>query len=106
MSIKKRKQNFSTIEDLEKEFGPRSVGRVLKAFREADDMSQAEFARRLGISRANLCDIEKGRKQVSAARAAKFANVIGMPEAVLVRYVFEEQIRAGKLKLKVQVHAA
>jgi DNA-binding XRE family transcriptional regulator len=31
----------------------------------ADEIPQAELARRLGISRANLCDIEKGRRSVT-----------------------------------------
>lgn len=106
MTTKKRPKAYFAIEDMEREFGLRSVGRVLKAFREADDVPQAEFARKLGISRANLCDIEKGRKQVSVERAAKFAKVLGVPAAVLVRYAFEEQLRDAKLKLKVEVHAA
>lgn len=106
MSTKKRPKAYETIDDLEREFGPASVGRVLKAFREADEVSQAEFARKLGISRANLCDIEKGRKQVSFDRAAKFAKVLGLPPELLVQYAIEEQLRAAKLKLKVEVHAA
>jgi len=106
MSTRKRSKAYATMEDLELEFGPVRVGRVLKAFREADEVSQAEFARKLGISRANLCDIEKGRKQVSFARAAKFAKVLGLPPELLVRYAIEEQLRAAKLKLTVEVHAA
>ena len=106
MSTKKQPKAYFSVADLEKEFGPCSVGRVLKAFREADEVPQAEFARRLGISRANLCDIEKGRKVVSFERAAKFAKVLGIPAELLVQYAIEEQFRAAKLKLKVAVHAA
>ena len=106
MSTKKGPKAYNTMADLEKEFGPRSVGRVLKSFREADETSQAEFARMLGISRANLCDIEKGRKQVSLERAAKFARILGLPDALLVGYAIEEQLRAAKLKLTVKVQAA
>jgi len=31
----------------------------------SEEMSQAVFAKRLGISSSHLCDIEKGRKVVS-----------------------------------------
>jgi transcriptional regulator with XRE-family HTH domain len=106
MTKKKRSKAYNTLADLEKEFGPRSVGRVLKSFREADDTSQAEFARTLGISRANLCDIEKGRKQVSLERAAKFARILGLPDALLVQYAIDEQLRAANLKLRVTIQAA
>lgn len=106
MSTKKQPNAYLSFQDLAREFGPRSVGRVLKAFREADEVPQAEFARWLGISRANLCDIEKGRKQVSLERAAKFAKVLGLPAELLVQYAIEEQLRAAKLKFKVEVYAA
>jgi hypothetical protein len=37
MAKKKRPKVYNTLADLEKEFGPSSVGRVLKSFREADE---------------------------------------------------------------------
>ena len=104
MSTRKKAKSYDSMADLEKEFGPRSVGRVLRSFREADEISQTDFARKLGISRANLCDIEKGRKQVSVERAARFARILGIPEAVLVLYAFEEQLREAKLKVKLKVN--
>ena len=59
------KRKLVGIESLEKKFGPMTVGLFVRAFRETDDLSQVEFAEQLGLSRANLCDIEKGRKLVS-----------------------------------------
>jgi len=103
---RKTPKSYANVGELERQFGPVSVGRLLKAFREGDELSQAEFARRLGISRANLCDIEQGRKQVSVGRAAKFAKVLGLPEAAVVQYALQEQLRTAKLKLKVAVRAA
>ncbi len=47
----------------------------------SEEMSQVEFAKQLGISRSHLCDIEKGRKSVSVARAARFAKILGYGEA-------------------------
>ena len=49
-----------TSKDLFKRYGSLSFGEVVKSFREADEMSQVEFAKKLGMSSANLCDIEKG----------------------------------------------
>jgi transcriptional regulator with XRE-family HTH domain len=83
-----------------------TVGRFIKAFRECDEVSQTAYAKRLGISKANLCDIEKGRKLVSVERAAKFAKVLGVSETVLVQLSLQDQLRQAKLKLKVEVHAA
>ena len=62
-------KNYVGIEALEEKFGPMSVGLFIRSFREADDSSQVDFAKKLKISRANLCDIEKGRKLISAVTA-------------------------------------
>ena len=71
--------------DLVKRFGNMTLGLFLIAFREAEDLSQVEFAKKLGISRANLCDIEKGRKIPSPARSARIAKKLKVPEKVLVQ---------------------
>jgi transcriptional regulator with XRE-family HTH domain len=38
---------------------------------------QPELAKKLGISKSHLNDIEKGRKAVSPERAARFAKILG-----------------------------
>lgn len=103
---KKASKGQLTLEDLERRHGPMTVGRFIKAFREGDEATQSAYAKRLGISKANLCDIEKGRKLVSAERAAKFARVLGVSEAALVQLALQDQLREAKLALKVEVHAA
>ena len=65
--------------------GPLTLGSLLQAVRLGEGLSQAEFSKRVGISSSHLCDIEKGRKRVSPARAAKFAKILGYGEAQFVR---------------------
>jgi DNA-binding transcriptional regulator YiaG len=45
--------------------GPLTFGGMIESLREADGISQVELARRLKISRAQLCDIEKGRRAIA-----------------------------------------
>ena len=78
MPTKEKVQKWYGIEDLERRRGPMTIGRFLKAFRESEEVTQADYAKQLGISKANLCDIEKGRKLVGVERAAKFAKVLGV----------------------------
>jgi transcriptional regulator with XRE-family HTH domain len=94
------------IEDLEKKYGTMTLGRFVKAFREADEISQTAYAKKLGISRANLCDIEKGRKPVSLERAAKIAKAIGVSEITLVQLALQDQLRREKLPYKVELKSA
>jgi transcriptional regulator with XRE-family HTH domain len=68
----------------------------IRSLREADGVSQTEFAERLGISRANLCDIEKGRKPASIARAAKLAKKLKIAQKVMVQLAIQDEVqRAG-----------
>jgi transcriptional regulator with XRE-family HTH domain len=106
MATKGKSEKWYGLDDLERRLGPMTVGRFIKAFRECDEITQAEYSKRLGISKANLCDIEKGRKLVSVERAARFAKLLGVPDTILVQLALQDQLRQAKLKLKVEVHAA
>ncbi len=102
MSIKK----WHGIEDLEQRFGRMTVGMFLRAFRESESLSQAQYARTLGLSRANLCDLERGRKLISPERAAKLAKKIGVPEKVLIQLAIQDSLHEAKLKYTVELKVA
>lgn len=86
--------------------GPLTFGQLVESNRKGDGITQADLARRLNISRSQLCDIEKGRTGVSAKRAAAFARVLGWPENVFVAIAIEDQLREAGLALKVTLSAA
>ena len=75
MTTKKKKFSSAALQSveaskfLEKQTGPLTAADMLELVRLCKEMFHAEFARMLGISRANLCDIEKGRKLLSPGRA-------------------------------------
>lgn len=83
--------------------GPLRLGDLLQAIRLGDELSQADFAQQLGISRSHLCDIEKGRKTVSVQRALRFAQALGYSESQFVRLALQDQVAETGLKLKVQL---
>lgn len=103
MSTKKKMHG---AEDLEKRFGKMTLGMFLRAFREADDLSQTEFAAKLGLSRANLCDLEKDRKPISPDRAVKLAKKLGVPETVLIQLAIQDSLRVAKLHYLVRLKKA
>ena len=80
-----------------------TVGTFLLAFREADGVSQVEFAKKLKISRANLCDLEKGRKNVSPGRATQIAKALGVPETVLIQLALQDTLRSANLNYVVEI---
>ena len=58
-STKKRApKRTGALEFLEELDGPLTMQNFLVSWRETEELSQTEFAKRLGVTRANLCDIE------------------------------------------------
>jgi transcriptional regulator with XRE-family HTH domain len=100
------KSKSSGLERLEKRLGKLSVGEFLHTWRTTEEMTLKEFGKRTGLSVANLCDIEKGRKGVSPEKAEQIAKVIGVPPALLVRLSIEESLRAVGLNYKVEIKPA
>lgn len=80
-----------------------SLGDALWALRRTDGQSLEAFAVRLDLSRAHLCDIEKGRKAVSPDRAARFARRLGQSELVFVELALQDQLVAARLAYRVKL---
>jgi transcriptional regulator with XRE-family HTH domain len=86
--------------------GPLTLGRAIESIRKGQGLSQDECAKKLGVSKSHLCDVEKSRKTVSPERAAKWARALGYPESVLVRLAIQDALDASGLKYKVVIEAA
>jgi transcriptional regulator with XRE-family HTH domain len=83
--------------------GPLTFGDAVREARDLIGVSQAELARRLGVGRQSVCDIEKGRARVSVEKAANFAEALGHNEKTFVRLALQDQVVKAGLKLKVSV---
>lgn len=88
---------------LDKKYGELSLGDFIRSLRESDEISQTDFAAKLKISRANLCDIEKNRKLVSPERASRFSKKLNFPEKFFVKLALEDLLRQSKLKYQVEL---
>ena len=86
--------------------GPLTLGRAIESIRKSEELSQDECAKKLGVSKSHLCDVEKGRKTVSSERAARWARILGYPESVLVRLALQGELDAAGLKYRVDIKAA
>jgi transcriptional regulator with XRE-family HTH domain len=86
--------------------GPISFAEMIYSYRISHEYSQVEFAGLLGISKQDLCNIEKGRKLVSVERAAKFANFLSMPEKVFAKYALQDQLTSAGIKGEVEIRDA
>ena len=97
------KSPLFNLKTLEKKYGQLTLSSFISSWRKAEGLSQKDFAEVIGISPANLCDIEKGRKGVSIYKATQIAKKIGYSPTVLVQLTLQELIESAGLNLQVEV---
>lgn len=56
----------------------RQIGERIRTFREAKQISQEELARRVGLSRAAVVNIEKGRQRLLVDQIFTFAGALSI----------------------------
>jgi transcriptional regulator with XRE-family HTH domain len=93
MSIKKNTKYYDALAEISALQGPVSFGELIRSLRISDEVSQTDLAENLGISKQHLSAIEKGRKAVSPAQAAKFAEAMGYPADQFVVAAIEDELR-------------
>ena len=91
---------------LEALVGPLTFGKAIRCVRQCDEMSQVEFAKKLGLSKSHLCDIEQDRKTVSPERAARFAKILGYSREQFVCLSLQALIDKAGLSMTVSLSAA
>ncbi len=98
------KKKSSSRKFLEKTLGKTlTLGELIRSIRMGEEMTQESFATLLGISKSHLCDIEKGRKVVSAERAYSFAVTLGYSEKQFVKLALQHVLDNSGIELKVDV---
>lgn len=81
--------------------GPLTIARMLESERLCEEITHAELARRLGVSRAYLCNLEQGRKLASPEQAARLAEALGEPTKPWVAVALQDQLRASGIHFRV-----
>jgi transcriptional regulator with XRE-family HTH domain len=80
-----------------------TFGEHLRAIRLGEEMTQAEMAKKLGVTKAHVSDLENGRKVVSIDRAACWAKTLGYHPADFVRLAINDAIRRAGLRYSVDL---
>lgn len=98
--------SVDAIEALEALDGPLTFGGFLRAIREGEAQTLEQMAKVLEVSRHHLSDVELGRRTVSVARAAAWAEKLGYAPSQFVALALQAELDAAGLKLRVSVGAA
>ncbi|MGE3611761.1 MAG: helix-turn-helix transcriptional regulator [Bacteriovoracaceae bacterium] len=97
------KRSIKAKRAIRKITGPISFGEMLYSFRISNEISQVDMAAILGVSKQELCNIEKGRKFVSVERAKSFAEVLKMPAKTFAKYALQDQLTSAGIKGEVEI---
>ena len=101
---KKKSETTKFLEELNG--GPLTIADAINAARLSAGLSQAALGEMVGVSRAFICDVEKGRKHISPQKAAEIARALKMVEALFVQLAVQDSIDRAGLQYTVSVHAA
>jgi transcriptional regulator with XRE-family HTH domain len=77
--------------------GPMTLGRMIRAFRTTNDLTQAQLAKKLKVTVSYVSDLENDRKDVSLNQAKEIATKLGDPPALYVRIWLEQKTREAGL---------
>ena len=101
------KESKKSLDFLESLIGKKTtLGDYLLAIRQGEELSQVEFAKLLGISRQNLCDIEHNRRFISPKMAVEFAKKLGYSSRNFVRICLQDLLDRDRIDLFVDVQTA
>jgi transcriptional regulator with XRE-family HTH domain len=91
---------------LEKLVGRLTLGKAIRSIRQGEEDSQIDFAKRLGVSKQYLCDLERGRKIVSAKKAKQFAEILGYSPEQFIALALQDSLEHDGMHMLVEVSAA
>lgn len=103
MTINSKMTN-KTLKQIEKITGERlTLGRLIWAIRMGENETQVKFAKKLHISKQQLCDIEHNRKSVSPGLAGEYAKRLGYSEAQFIQLSLQGILDRDGINMSVEL---
>ena len=83
-----------------------TFGGLIRSLRTSDEISQVELAKKLGVSKQFLSDVEHNRKDVGISFAKKVASVLGYSIEPLLELLIKQQLKRQRLNFTVEIKKA
>ncbi len=83
--------------------GPLTFGDFINSIRLGEEWTLKQMSEKLGVSVQHLCDIEKGRRSIGAARAARWACELGYDDEQMVRLALQAELEREGVPMTVEV---
>ena len=83
--------------------GTPTLGETISSLRKCEEITQVELAKRLGVSKQYLCDIENNRKTISIDKAISIANTLGQSKRLFVELAIQEMLNKNHLNYSISL---
>lgn len=83
-----------------------TFGGLIRTLRISDDISQVELAKKMGVSKQFLSDVEHNRKDVGIAFAKKVASALDYSIEPLLELLIKQQLKRQRLNYIVEIKKA
>ena len=105
MSTKKNK-SVDALQVTKEVWENPSFGELIRSLRVCDEISQVDLAKKIGVSKQFLSDVEHNRKEVGIAFAKKVASAMGYSIEPLIELLIRDQLKRQKLYYTVELKRA
>ena len=105
MSTKKNK-SVDALQVTKEVWENLSFGELIRSLRVCDEISQVDLAKKIGVSKQFLSDVEHNRKEVGIAFAKKVASAMGYSIEPLIELLIRDQLKRQKLYYTVELKRA
>lgn len=83
-----------------------TFGSLIRSLRISDEISQVELAKKLGVSKQFLSDVEHNRKEVGISFAKKISTILGYSIVPLLELLIRDQLKRQRLYYIVELKKA
>ncbi len=83
-----------------------TFGGLVSSLRKSDELLQVELAKKIGVSKQFLSDVEHDRKDIGIHFAKKIADALGYPVEPLIELLIRDQLKKYHLNYIVELKKA
>ncbi|STX55796.1 anaerobic benzoate catabolism transcriptional regulator [Legionella beliardensis] len=83
-----------------------TFGGLIRSLRLSDEMTQVELAKKIGVSKQFLSDVEHNRKDIGISFAKKISDALGYSIEPLLELLIRDQLRSQHLNYIVELRKA
>lgn len=80
-----------------------TIGKIIRSYRKANKIRQADLAMQLKISQSYMWDLESDRSPLTPQKASELAQALGQSEKLFIQLAIQDQLNRKGFQYKVDL---